>query len=247
MKVSIIMLTYNAPVYVRHSIKSVKNNTIGVDYELIVYDNASSNKTKRVLNTLYRDGWIDRLFFSDKNYYFVGGNNRAVMKSSEDAEFILLLNSDIEIRNKKWLSSLLEVHKRGITACQVCDEYDLRPDGWCLLVDKDIYNNLKLDEKRFTWYFSIADFASRVMNAGYSVQSIRNYKHAICHFGGASEISTSVAVSSLKSGENVSDWFPHRCNVIDVLNVPQTENVKSYFEIINIFLKIQKRIKRILH
>lgn len=52
MKVSIIMLTYNAPVYVRHSIKSVKNNTIGVDYELIVYDNASSNKTKRVLNTL---------------------------------------------------------------------------------------------------------------------------------------------------------------------------------------------------
>lgn len=51
----------------------------------------------------------------------------------------------------------------------------------------------------------------------------------------------------MKSGENVSDWFPHRCNVIDVLNVPQTENVKSYFEIINIFLKIQKRIKRILH
>ena len=79
MKVSIIMLTYNAPVYVRHSIKSVKNNTIGVDYELIVYDNASSNKTKRVLNTLYRDGWIDRLFFFDKNYYFVGGNNRAVI------------------------------------------------------------------------------------------------------------------------------------------------------------------------
>lgn len=40
--------------------------------------------------------------------------------------------------------------------------------------------------------------------------------------------------------------FPHRCNVIDVLNVPQSENVKSYFKIINIFLKIQKRIKRIL-
>lgn len=124
----------------------------------------------------------------------------------------------------------MEVHKRGITACQVCDEYDLRPDGWCLLVDKDIYNNLKLDEKRFTWYFSIADFASRVKNAGYSIQSIRNYKYVICHFGGASEISTSVALSSLKSGENVCDWFPHRCDLID------------NFKFINIFLKIQKRI-----
>lgn len=244
MKVSIIMLTYNAPVYVQHSIKSVKKNTIGIDYELIVYDNASFDKTKRVLNNLYKDGYIDKLFFSDINYYFVGGNNRAVMKAAEDADYILLLNSDIEIRNKKWLSSLLEVHKRGITACQVCDECDFRPDGWCLLVDKDIYTDFMLDENRFTWYFSIADFASRVMKAGYSVQSIRNYKHAICHFGSASEVSTSVAASSLKAGENVNNWFPHRCNVVDTLNVPKSETVYNIFGMVNIILKIKKKIKK---
>lgn len=244
MKISIIMLTYNAPIYVEHSIKSVKNNTKDVDYELIVYDNASSEKTKKVLKKLYSQGMIDKLFFSDKNYYFVGGNNRAVRNVSVDSNYILLLNSDIEIRNRKWLSALLDIHKRGITACQVCDEYDLRPDGWCLLVDRDIYEKLKLNEEKFTWYFSIADFASRVMKTGYSVQSIRNYEHAIRHFGGASEISTSVAMSSLKAGENVRDWFPHKCEVVNMLSVPEQENIKSFFGIANIFLKIQKKVKR---
>lgn len=245
MKVSIIMLTYNAPVYVKHSIKSVKNNTRNVDYELVVYDNASSSRTKKILSKLYIKGLVDKLYFSPTNYYFVGGNNRAVDQCSDDSEYILLLNSDIEIRNKSWLKSLLDVHKRGITACQVCDENDLRPDGWCLLVDKDIYLDLKLDEERFTWYFSIADFASRVMKYGYSVQTIRNYKNVIYHFGGASEISSAVANSSLKSGENVNDWFPHRCDVINNLDVPKSDNVKSYFKIMNIFLKIQKKIKKI--
>lgn len=65
-------------------------------------------------------------------------------------------------------------------------------------------------------------------------------------FWGASEISSAVANSSLKSGENVNDWFPHRCDVINNLDVPKSDNVKSYFKIMNIFLKIQKKIKKII-
>lgn len=62
----------------------------------------------------------------------------------------------------------MEVHKRGITACQVCDEYDLRPDGWCLLVDKDIYNNLKLDEKDLLGIFLLL-----ILHQGLRMQDIQ--------------------------------------------------------------------------
>lgn len=49
MKISIVMLTYNAPKYVEHSIKTVRNGTLELNYELIVYDNHSSAKTVDLL------------------------------------------------------------------------------------------------------------------------------------------------------------------------------------------------------
>lgn len=247
MKVSIIMLTYNAPLYVNHSIKGIKRYTEGVDYELIVYDNASNNKTKEILKKLNENGYIDKLVFSEINYYFVGGNNRAVGYASEDAEYVLLLNSDIEIRNTKWLDSILKVHKRGITACQVCDEKDNRPDGWCLLVDKDLYLKYKLDEKRFTWFFSIADFGSRIMSDGYSVQSIRKYSNVIKHFGGASEISREVACVSNGMASDVSNWYPHKCEVVEYLDTSDGKSVISFFSCLNFFFKSYKIMKHILY
>lgn len=77
-KVSILMLTYNAPRYVYKSIKSLRR-TKNVDYELIVVDNNSKNFTKRVLWNLYNKKWIDKLYFNNKNILFAGGNNIASM------------------------------------------------------------------------------------------------------------------------------------------------------------------------
>lgn len=249
-KVSIIMLTYNAPVYVKHSIKTLKNLTYldnrgGYSYELVVYDNASNEKTKNVLKKLDKDGFIDKLIFSETNYYFVGGNNRAVKYVSKDSDFILLLNSDIEIRNSQWLSGMLKVHKRGITACQVCSKVDFRPDGWCLLVDKDIYGQLRLDEDRFKWFGSIADFGSRVMKKGYSVQSIQDYSMFIRHFGGCSEISAEIASTSKQDSAGIDSWYPHKCDVVESLDLSDGKSYKSLlFECVNVFYKIRKRIRR---
>lgn len=62
MKVSIVMLTYNAHRYVKHSICSLKRNTEGITYELVVCDNSSSEKkTKDTLRKLYSKGYIDNL------------------------------------------------------------------------------------------------------------------------------------------------------------------------------------------
>lgn len=247
MKVSIIMLTYNAPVYIEHSIRSVYENTVDIDFELIVCDNCSNEKTKRKLNSLYSKGHIDKLIFFDKNYFFVGGNNKAVKYADEESEFLLLLNSDIEIKNKQWLKKILDVHKRGITACQICDEEDCRPDGWCLLVDKDIYSSHKLDEKRFIWYYSIADFGSRVMKSGFNVQTIRNYNNFIKHFGGASEINSEVQNIGCEYINDVNNWYPHKCRVIDHLDVISKYEVKKNFKfaLINYINKLMKKFKKI--
>lgn len=102
-KVTIVMLTYNAEKYVEHSIRTIKkyteSNSQSYRYRLLVCDNASDNRTRKKLNSLKLKGYIDKLVFFEQNYYFVGGNNRAMDYVPDDTDYILLLNSDIEIRN----------------------------------------------------------------------------------------------------------------------------------------------------
>lgn len=246
MKVSIIMLTYNAPKYVEHSIRTIKNGTDGVEYELVVYDNHSSERTVNLLKQLKRQGYIDKLILSDRNYYFVGGNNRAVRYSAEDAKYILLINSDIEIRNSNWLKKIVDIHQGGITGCQICSKVDNRPDGWCLLVDRDIYLNHNLDENKFTWYYSIADFGSRVMRSGYSVQTIKKYDNFIRHFGGMSEAPRTLSNSNIAAyAAKVDSWYPHPCIVVDQLDMDRQFDLKPdlLFNLYNLKHKIFRKIK----
>ncbi len=249
MKVTIIMLTYNAPRYVEHSIRTIKDGTKGINYELLVYDNNSNEKTVKLLKDLKRRGYIDKLVFSDKNYYFVGGNNRAVRWVSEDTDLILLINSDIEIRNSQWLLKMVDIHKKGITACQVCSKIDNRPDGWCLLVDKDIYLEHMLDENRFTWYYSIADFGSRIMKSGYSVQTIECYQNFIRHFGGMSEIAKDILQDAHTLGDDIDKWYPHPCYLIKELAVDKKNKLNTgvNFVIYNFAYKIIRKLKNIIN
>lgn len=184
---------------------------------------------------------------SDKNYFFVGGNNRAVKYVAEESDYIVLLNSDIEIRNSQWLKKIVEIHQRGITACQICSEADNRPDGWCLLVDRDIYLNHKLDEKRFTWYYSIADFGSRVMCSGYSVQTIKNYDNFIRHFGGMSEAPEDLTSFNSDCISEVDKWYPKPCIVIDHLDMEDKFCLKPdlLFNVYNFSHKVYRRIKKL--
>ena len=106
-KVSILMLTYNAPRYVKRSIKSLRK-TKNVDYELIVVDNNSKVTTKKTLWRLYKKKYIDKLYFNNENSLFSGGNNLAAKLTSESA-YICLLNSDIEIKSPFWLENLINI------------------------------------------------------------------------------------------------------------------------------------------
>lgn len=249
-KISILMLTYNAPMYVKHSINSIRKHTQteSICYELIVWDNNSTNRTKQMLRKLKTRGAIDKLILSDKNYLFVGGNNRAAEYSDPDSELLLLLNSDIEIKNTAWLQEMVHVHKRGITATQVCSEKDKRPDGWCLLIDKDIFMKFKLDEERFTWFFSIADLGSKMMKSGYSIQTIRYYEDFIHHFGGASEVPENIKVSSDRGGIfNVEEWYPQPCNVIEKLDLRKGQSVHESkpFIIYHLYCRMKRKLKKL--
>jgi len=89
MKVSVIIINYNTFALTSDCIRSVIGYTIGVEYEIIVVDNAS---IERDANDLLEEFPSIKLVRSKTNGGFANGNNLGIEQATGD--HILLLNSD---------------------------------------------------------------------------------------------------------------------------------------------------------
>ena len=210
-KVSILMLTHNAPRYVELSIRSLVERTRGVDYALVVVDNASKPPTTDLLKRLQREGLIQHLTLLGYNSFFARGNNIAAQNTAPDSTHLLLLNSDVEIKDPHWLSNLLMVHKPGITAYGVTAHLrnPLRVDGYCLLVDAALYREHELDEAH-EFFWAVTKFQAALLAQGYSVQGYAEHERYLHHFGGKSGNDFKTAKGLSLSQEELAGWFQGR-------------------------------------
>lgn len=113
MKTAIVILNWNTSAYLRRWVPCILESISGMDAELVVADNASSDDSLAVMAAEFPDV---RTINLDRNYGFTGGYNRAL--SQVDAEYFLLMNSDIEVSGN-WLEPLvswMDSHPR----CGVC-------------------------------------------------------------------------------------------------------------------------------
>lgn len=88
-ELSIIIVNYNTADQVMAAVESVRRNTEGIDYEIIVADNHSQNDEN--LQNLISDEGI-KVVRLDDNYGFGKANNAGVKEST--GEYLFLLNPD---------------------------------------------------------------------------------------------------------------------------------------------------------
>lgn len=239
--VSIIILSYNAPLYVYHTLKTLKK-TQGCKYETIVLDNNSKNFTKRLLLKLKEKGYIDKLIFENKNTFFAKGNNIASKYCDKNSKYILLLNSDVEIRDKHWLKYLIERHQRGAISYGLCDNYPhIRGDGYCFLIDKDLYERYKLDEQ-FEWWWSITKLQAQLLNDGYKVIAVKEHETLLHHYGGMSGTSWKNAKGMKIEGEEIKKWFKSG-EVKIISKLEGNDRCCRRMNLINLYSEIIKIIK----
>ncbi len=113
-KLSIVILNWNGAEMLRQFLPSVVAHSKGEGIEVCVADNGSTDNSLEVMRQEFPDV---RLILLDKNYGFAEGYNRAL--AEVDAEYSLLLNSDVEV-TEGWLEPMLEymdIHPE-VAACQ---------------------------------------------------------------------------------------------------------------------------------
>ncbi len=213
-KVSIVILVHNALFHVITTLNSLQK-TRGVDYETVVVDNGSGLVTRIALMVYLRLKRIDRLVSPKENTLFSRGNNLGAGATSADSTHLLLLNSDVRINNPDWLAALLRHHERGAIGFGLAgsqflgvkpgEEFPQRADGFCFLIDRDLFLDFGLDEHYQHWW-SMPELQARLLRAGFKVKAVRNYHEWITHFGG-------------KSGR-----------VKRPVNTPDRETVRSWFD-----------------
>lgn len=221
---SIIILVHNAPKYVLKTFLSLQK-TKNSNYESIVVDNKSGLFTKLLLKLLFKLKYIDKLYYSKENMFFAKGNNFGTTLASKDSNYYLLLNSDVKIINPNWLELLLKNHKYGISAYgAVNDGKNTRADGYCFLIDKDLYDKFKLDEN-FKWFWSITKLQGEVLEIpNTSVKAYYDHDDIIIHYGGKSGKAFKKVNVNLKEQE-VNDLLK-KTQTKDILTIPAKDLLK---------------------
>lgn len=121
MQLSIIIVNFNTKDILKNCLDSAMKNSEGVDYEVIVVDNASSDGSQDLVRKEFSRV---KLICNRENLGFAKANNQGIKAAK--GKYLLLLNSDTILLDKVLVKALSFIEDRkdaGIVGCKV-----LNPD-----------------------------------------------------------------------------------------------------------------------
>lgn len=108
-QLSIVIVTYNAKDYLIKCLECVRSASDGIDTEIFVVDNASTDGSREAVTTTFPDV---EYIYNAENQGFAKANNIAIKKAN--GKYVLLLNPDVYISDD--------------TLKRVCHFADAKPD-----------------------------------------------------------------------------------------------------------------------
>ena len=209
-EVSLVIVVHNAFRYCVRLLRSLPR-TRDVRYEVVVVDNKSRLPTRLLLVLAALLGRIHRLCLLDRNTLFAEGNNIGVAAAARDAPLVLLLNSDVEVRDPRWLRRLVDAHRPGVTSLGFTDARDIpRADGYCFLIDRGVFEAHGGLDEAHQWFWGITKLQASVLRDGLSVQAVREHDDLLVHFGGKSGSGHKGAAGMDAQTDDIRSWFGGR-------------------------------------
>ncbi len=106
----VIIVNYNSAFWLKKTLSSLKEKYLSItknNVVVTVVDNGSEDESLSILKKEFK--WV-QLVQSQENKGYAAANNTAIQQS--DAEFILLLNSDVELTDQSHLDVLIKYLKK---------------------------------------------------------------------------------------------------------------------------------------
>lgn len=246
--ISVLILTHNAPKYVRETLETLNEVTRREDrerMEFIVWDNASEQETKELLIELKGKTYVDKLYFSDENLLFAGGNNACAKLAAPESKYFLLLNSDVRIVDKNWFKNLFQAKEKGnyTIAAYGCCDCPKRVDGYCLLIDRSAYEQNLLDEA-YQWFWAVTKLEASILKAGHDILGFYNHDNMLIHYGGKSGTDWSKAKGMETELSEVISWFDHSEGGVIFKLSPGVNKITFYAGIL--YRRVLNKITRLL-
>lgn len=190
---SIILVTENNEDSIQDCIRNIRKST-RLDYEIIVVDNNSSDKTVEILKAEKNLKIIE----NSKNFGIVSGFNQGIKAS--DGDFVVFLNPKVKV-SKNWLSNLISNFDEKIGAVAPLSKVEFSDQNvtlwteenfseaefenfaerinkqnleqneianflldFCLVTTKEILEEINFFDERFSSLTNALDFALKVRN-----------------------------------------------------------------------------------
>ena len=198
---SILLVTYNRLGMLKECISSILTNTGGMDWELIVWDNASTDGTGEYLDATIAAHPRARLIHSKEN---IGMNAYAACVRLARGEYLLCIDDDVVEVPQGWLTQMIQafdaVPRAGYLAANVVQDSSTNgakptPDfyrpvdygdgvviehgptgGWCTLTSRSVIRRIGnfLERPDRVFYLIDGDFAGRCIRHARRVGVVRN-------------------------------------------------------------------------
>ena len=193
MQIEIIMVTHDNLELTRKAIASIQKFT-NAEYKLHVVDNASEHRMRE---------WLDKqnfpVSFQEENLGIAEARNVGIKQLSNNCEYVLFVDNDIEITQDDWLPKLLTGFvEKDVAAVGPCSDYvsglqtiNLRTSKqylcvpflitFCMLVRRSVVDEIgEFDGFGALWGNTDIDYSVHMRNAGYKLINARDVfvKHA---------------------------------------------------------------------
>lgn len=187
-EVSLIVLCWNKLNDTTKLFVELIKKTEGVDYEIVFWDNGSTDGTLEYLKSV-ENHWAThtgkRVIVKgvSKNIGFGAGNNEAVKYAT--GKYILFINNDILFHDPLWLRQLIDYakqHPKTVPGAQLIDfnsatefRHTMLPylGGWCMLIEHEWIKKHGAFHPDFGWaYFEDCELSRRLIHTGYTLKEV---------------------------------------------------------------------------
>jgi len=106
-RASIVVLSFDRLSYLRNTIAAFLETVDDPRHELIVVDNGSQDGSVHYLRDCHKRGIISKLILLPDNQGISAGYNHGFAARDENSEYVMKLDSDIEILSPNWLAEAI--------------------------------------------------------------------------------------------------------------------------------------------